>query len=262
MKGKARLALIDELLKQVNDEALRRVMEKEIAALRQRVTFGLTFERHIPESAVVPKAPIRLGSLVTRRDEPKDDREYIVESIKGTSANVRPTRGDDSPLSVKVKSLAVLKRLGEPVFPGLKPLDRISRSESRPFHIVINGENYHALQLLSVFGAESIDCLYLDPPYNSGAADWKYNNRFVEEKDGWRHSKWLSMMERRLLVAKGLLKRDGVVVISIDENEHAHLVALLEQVFKAGQLRQSRWSIPLAGYRETISATAMTTPSL
>lgn len=77
------MALIDELLKQIADKPLRRLIEDEIATLRQRMIFGLTFERHIPENAVVPSAPIRVGSLVQRRDEPESDAEYLVECVVG-----------------------------------------------------------------------------------------------------------------------------------------------------------------------------------
>jgi adenine-specific DNA-methyltransferase len=75
------------------------------------------------------------------------------------------------------------------------------------------------------------DCLYLDPPYNTGARDWTYNNRFVDANDSYRHSKWLSFMEKRLRLAKRLLKPDGVLVITIDEHEVHHLGMLLERVF-------------------------------
>jgi adenine-specific DNA-methyltransferase len=144
---------------------------------------------------------------------------------------VRSIRGDGRSEEVPITLLASVKQFGEPVFPGLRSIERITRSPDRPFHAVINGENFHALQLFTIFGERSIDCLYLDPPYNTGALDWKYNNRFVDKSDGWRHSKWLSFMERRLELGKLLLKPDGVLVIAIDENEHAHLVCLLEQLF-------------------------------
>src|SRR5919108_314554 len=75
-------------------------------------------------------------------------------------------------------------------------------------HAVINGENFHALQLLIYLYEGQVDCIYIDPPYNTGARDWKYNNRYVDRKDVWRHSKWLAFMERRLKLAKELLNSD------------------------------------------------------
>ena len=76
-----------------------------------------------------------------------------------------------------------------------------------------------------------VQCIYLDPPYNTGAKDWTYNNRFVDENDSYRHSKWLSFMEKRLLLAKRLLKSDGVLIITVDEHEVHHLGLLLEQLY-------------------------------
>ena len=73
-----------------------------------------------------------------------------------------------------------------------------------------------------------MDCIYIDPPYNTGARDWKYNNRYVDDSDVWRHSKWLSMMEKRLKLAARLLKPDGVLIVTIDEHEVHHLGMLLE----------------------------------
>jgi adenine-specific DNA-methyltransferase len=102
----------------------------------------------------------------------------------------------------------------------------------KPYHAVINGENFHALQLFVYLYEGQVDCIYIDPPYNTGAKDWKYNNHYVDSKDSWRHSKWLSFMEKRLKLATRLLKPDGVVIVTIDEHEVNHLGMLLEKVFK------------------------------
>jgi adenine-specific DNA-methyltransferase len=72
-----------------------------------------------------------------------------------------------------------------------------------------------------------IDCIYVHPPYNTGARDWKYNNHYIDAADSWRHSKWLAFMRRRLLIARRLLKPDGVLIITIDEHEVHHLGMLL-----------------------------------
>src|SRR5690606_36163765 len=103
--------------------------------------------------------------------------------------------------------------------------------DSKPAHAVINAENFHALQLLTYTHAGKVDLIYIDPPYNTGARDWKYNNRYVDANDQWRHSKWLSMMEKRLKLSRRLLKPDGVLVVTIDEHEVHHLGVLLEQLF-------------------------------
>ena len=74
--------------------------------------------------------------------------------------------------------------------------------DSGLWHTLIEADNYHALQLLEYLYAEKVDCIYIDPPYNTGAKDWKYNNDYVDDKDAYRHSKWLSMMEKRLMEVK------------------------------------------------------------
>jgi adenine-specific DNA-methyltransferase len=79
---------------------------------------------------------------------------------------------------------------------------------------------------------DKVDCIYIDPPYNTGARDWKYNNDYVDEADRWRHSKWLSMMEKRLRLAERLLTRDGVLIVTIDEHEVENLGLLLRQTLK------------------------------
>jgi len=96
---------------------------------------------------------------------------------------------------------------------------------------LIEGDNYHALSVLNYTHAGKIDVIYIDPPYNTGAKDWKYNNDYVDINDTYRHSKWLSMMYNRLVLAKQLLKDNGVLICAIDENEHSHLGVLLQDLF-------------------------------
>jgi adenine-specific DNA-methyltransferase len=225
------MALIDELLKQVPNGALRAALAKEVETLRARRSFGLVFERHIPEIAVVPGGAIRVGSVVRRRDRPDDDADLVVEAVTSRTARVRPVNSEGGAESVLTRMLASVKPFGEPVFPGLRSLGRLSNASDRPYHAVINGENFHVLQLLAAFGEGSVDCIYIDPPYNTGARDWKYNNRYVDESDSYRHSKWLSMMEKRLKIARRLLSTDGVLIVTIDEKEYLRLGLLLDQIF-------------------------------
>ena len=85
---------------------------------------------------------------------------------------------------------------------------------------MINGENFHVLEQLTFTHEHTIDAIYIDPPYNTGARDWKYNNDYVEGDDLYRHSKWLAFMERRLKLAKRLLNPDdSVLIVTIDEKE-------------------------------------------
>lgn len=195
--------------------------------------FGLVFERHLPESVRAYGAPIRAGDAVQLRAE-ASGAEYVVE--KSTTRTVTARDTDGKVAEYKPRELVVVKRFGEPAYPALSSVDTVVRSDERPFHSVINGENYHALQLLRYLYRGKVDCIYIDPPY-TGASDWKYNNRYVDGQDRWRHSKWLSFMEKRLTVARDLLKPDGVLIVTIDEHEVHHLGVLLEQIFP-GYLQQ------------------------
>jgi len=109
---------------------------------------------------------------------------------------------------------------------------RILTDKNKAQNILIEGDNYHSLSVLNYTHKKKIDVIYIDPPYNTGAKDWKYNNNYVDINDLYRHSKWLSMMSKRLWLAKNLLKDDGVLICAIDDNEVNHLGVLLEEVFK------------------------------
>ena len=97
--------------------------------------------------------------------------------------------------------------------------------------IIIEGDNYHALSTLNYTHAGKIDVIYIDPPYNNGKKTWKYNNNYIDKKDAYKHSKWLSMMHKRMELAKNLLKEDGVFICAIDENELETLLLLIDHVF-------------------------------
>ena len=98
-------------------------------------------------------------------------------------------------------------------------------------NILIEGDNYHALVALNYLEKESVDVIYIDPPYNTGNRDFIYNDKFVDSEDGYRHSKWLNFMYRRLVLARELLTNEGVIFISIDDNEYANLKLLIDSVF-------------------------------
>ena len=117
-----------------------------------------------------------------------------------------------------------------------------------PNHILIEGDNLHALTALTFTHEGRIDVIYIDPPYNTGNRDFIYNDRFVDKEDGFRHSKWISFMHKRLKIAKKLLKETGVIFLSIDDNEQAQLKLLcddifLEKNFVANIIWQSRKSV-------------------
>ena len=106
-----------------------------------------------------------------------------------------------------------------------------AKDQDAPVNILIEGDNYHSLFVLNFTHKRKIDLIYMDPPYNTGAKDWKYNNDYVDANDQWRHSKWISMMYKRLALAKQLLSDKGVVVCAIDEYEVHNIRHLLDRVF-------------------------------
>lgn len=96
---------------------------------------------------------------------------------------------------------------------------RIKKTEDNLTHILIEGDNYHALSVLAYTHEKKIDVIYIDPPYNTGNQSWRYNNDYVDKDDPWKHSKWLSMMSNRLLIAKRILAQDGTLIVAIDDYE-------------------------------------------
>ncbi|OGH81967.1 MAG: hypothetical protein A2373_03505 [Candidatus Magasanikbacteria bacterium RIFOXYB1_FULL_40_15] len=121
----------------------------------------------------------------------------------------------------------------EGALPVLKEIKgkEITDKNGGPINILIEGDNYHALSVLNFTHQGKIDVIYIDPPYNTGARDWRYNNNYVDKNDTWRHSKWVSFMNKRLLLAKQLLTDDGVLICTIDHNELPALGLLLQEIF-------------------------------
>jgi len=127
----------------------------------------------------------------------------------------------------------------------------IITAEDKPVNILIEGDNYHALSTLNYTHNGSVDLIYIDPPYNTGNKDFIYNDNYVDREDTYRHSKWLSFMHKRLILAKNLLKRDGVIFINIDHNEVAQLKLLCDEVFGEQNFqREIVWRIGwLSGFK-------------
>ena len=222
------MAAIEDLIGQVADQGLRDNLTHELVRLKAVKKFGLVFEEHIPELIRLPKHPPRLGSRVVKKDG--DSSYRVVAEVNEREVLIAPEAGGPEE-SVERTDVIVVKAFGEPMYPALTPVDTIDQSSEKPWHTVINAENYHALQLL-LYGYEGlVDVIYIDPPYNNRARDWKYNNDYVDKTDLYRHSKWLSMMRRRLLLARRLLAPDGVLIVTIGELEVFHLGVLLEDLF-------------------------------
>lgn len=112
----------------------------------------------------------------------------------------------------------------------------IAKDQDGPVNILIEGDNYHALSVLNYTHKGKIDVIYIDPPYNTGNKDFKFNDQYVDREDAYRHSKWLSFMEKRLKFAKHLLTNNGVIFISIDDNEVAQLKLLMDRPDLFGEL--------------------------
>jgi len=241
------MSRLTELLREIErkDARLAADLAREYKILSERRAFGLNFERHVPETVDLPGRTIRRGDKVRflpERGAPAervDRRLWRVASIAGrdharVASLIRQTSPDggretDARL---VDDLIVVAEFRDPIYPGLASTGRLDRGGDKPFHAVINAENFHALQALLYTHEGKVDAIYIDPPYNSGARDWKYNNDYVDGEDLYRHSKWLAFMERRLVLAKRLLKpEDSVLIVTIDEREIHRLGLLIEQVF-------------------------------
>ncbi|MET0931580.1 MAG: site-specific DNA-methyltransferase [Aeromicrobium sp.] len=211
----------------VTDPELRKVLTREVALLKDSRSFGLVFDRHLPETARLPKHAVRAGLTVVRRDDAADVAR-IVTALDGSTA------GLDDGTSVRVDELVVFRDFGDVVHPGLRSVERVERAEAdAPWHTVINGENLHVLQLLRQTHGGKVDLIYIDPPYNTGNEGWIYNDKYVDANDRTRSSKWLSFMERRLTIAKSLLKQTGIIIVAIGDEEHHRLRMLMDQVFGA-----------------------------
>ena len=246
----SRLSSLLRLVKE-RDPELAGELAREVEALSKRRAFGLNFERHLPETVELPGRPVRKGDKVRflpPRGETSTDLDHrlwrvasVCKTDEGRVAELIGHKGQDEEserTTRSVEDLVVIAEFRDPIYPGLVSTGSIERGGGKPFHTVINAENYHALQALLYTHEGKVDAIYIDPPYNSRARDWKYNNDYVDPDDAYRHSKWLAMMERRLRLAGRLLKPEaGVLIVTIDEKEYLRLGLLLQQVFQASEIQ-------------------------
>ncbi|MCV7685863.1 DNA methyltransferase, partial [Micrococcus luteus] len=249
------MSRLTDLLAQARktDPQLAADLEAEFRQLTQRSQFGLVFERHQPEAVELPGRPVRRGDTV-RVLPPRgtltigDTRHWVVTDIERTpdgkqahltEADIDAEVREPATSTAAIEDLVVVARFEDPIYPGLVETGRVENGgPDKPFHTVINAENFHALEMLTYTHRHKVDCIYIDPPYNTGAKDWKYNNDYVEADDDYRHSKWLSFMERRLQVARELLNpEDSVLIVTIDEKEYLRLGMLLEQTFPEARIQ-------------------------
>ena len=243
------MAAINDLISQIQDETLRNRIQEEVSKMAKQKKFGLVFEEHMPESTPLYDMPIKRGCNVMLRDSKDDKAIYVVLKVEGnTAVCVKPEQKDEA-VTFELKDIVRVAEFGESIYPYLKPLDSVCNApDSDLWHTLIEADNYHALQLLEYLYAGKVDCIYIDPPYNTGAKDWKYNNDYVDGNDAYRHSKWLSFMQRRLKLAKKLLNpADSVLIVTIDEKEYLHLGCLLEEMFPEAQIQMVSITINPSG---------------
>ncbi len=231
------MAAINDLIAQIEDIALRERIAKEVDRLSKQKKFGLVFEEHLPECTPLYDIPVKAGALVAKKAGEVND-VYKVLCIEDNTAQCLHRESKEL-ADIPLGDLVTVAEFGEPIYPYLKPIDTVCNApDSDLWHTLIEADNYHALQLLEYLYAGKVDCIYIDPPYNTGAKDWKYNNDYVDGSDAYRHSKWLSFMQRRLKLAKKLLNpKDSVLIVTIDEKEYLHLGCLLEEMFSEGNMQ-------------------------
>lgn len=237
-----------------------RQLAADIRAFAAQRQFGLVFEHNRPERLRLYGKPVMRGDTVqvlpARGEKENADSQLLwrVTSLDGQTAQLTPYKSvsydenNNEDCSVAVEDIVAVAEYDQPIYTGLKETGRIERGGDRPYQVVINGENYHALETLAFAYAGKVDCIYIDPPYNTGARDWKYNNDYVDGSDAYRHSKWLAFMERRLKLAKQLLNpNDSVLIVTIDEKEYLRLGLLLENVFPGERIQMISSVINSAG---------------
>src|SRR3989338_8433721 len=174
------------------DEWSKEELVREILALKKQKTYGLVWER----------------------EKTKEEFDLFINwEGEKTKEEFSPESKDKFPVLAEVKD------------------KEISTDKSKPVNLLIEGDNYHSLAVLNFTHKNSVDVIYIDPPYNTGNNDFKYNDKFVDIEDGYRHSKWLSFMSKRLKLAKNLLKDTGVIFISIDDNEYSQLKLFCDEIF-------------------------------
>lgn len=228
---------------EASDPDTAKELRRHIDALLGRRQFGLNFERHMPESVALTGRPISIGDKVRflpprGEVEVESDASWVVTDISGPNSErvaklLDPRTKEEG--SRALDNLVFVADFRDPIYPGLKPSgDPVLLGGDKPFHTVINAENYHALEAMLFTHQGRVDLIYVDPPYNTGGkSSWLYNDDYVDGDDEYKHSKWLAFMERRLKLAKKLLKSSGAIMVSIGDDEQHRLRMLMDQVFGA-----------------------------
>ena len=241
------MSTLNELIDQIENPDLRARVKAEVSRLNKQKKFGLVFEEHLPECTPLYEIPVKKGSTVALKTG-KVNETYTVLCIDDGEA-VCERQDNHEKARFQIDELVCVAKFGEPIYPYLAPIDSVCNApDSSLWHTLIEADNFHALQLLVYLYGGKVDCIYIDPPYNTGAKDWKYNNDYVDSSDSYRHSKWLSMMQKRLNLAKKLLNpNDSVLIVTIDEKEYLHLGCLLEEMFPEARIQMVSVAIHSSG---------------
>ena len=231
------MAILDELVTRIEDPNLRAWIAVEVKKLAKQKKFGLVFEKCLPECTPLWEIPVKKGGKVALKAGQVSDFYTVLKIEDGIATCLNKDKSAAADFAVD--ELVSVAEFGEPIYPYLKPIDTVCNApDSDLWHTLIEADNYHALQLLEYLYAGKVDCIYIDPPYNTGARDWKYNNDYVDGADQYRHSKWLSFMQKRLKLAKKLLNpKESVLIVTIDEKEYLHLGCLLEEMFPEANIQ-------------------------
>ncbi|MCQ2254645.1 MAG: hypothetical protein MJZ29_04045 [Bacteroidaceae bacterium] len=258
------MATINDLIEQISNPQLRERVKEEVSKLTKQKKFGLVYETHEPEMTLMYDAPVRVGSKVVKREDTESkitpDKLLVVKNVRDGVATCERLNAEESfemkvadvvaTYTIPCSDLICIAENGEPIYPYLKPVDSVQNApDSDLWHTLIEADNYHALQLLAYLYPGQVDCIYIDPPYNKKSTkDWKYNCEYVDGNDSYRHSKWLSMIEARLVLAKKLLNpNESVLIVTIDEEEYSRLGCMLEEVFPEAKIQMISTVINPAG---------------
>lgn len=234
------MANINETISEV--AKLNPELARQIQKYVKDHSYGLVFEHNLPEAVRLYKKQPAVGdtvNILAPRGQKETEENSVPWCVKYIDNGIAYLEHDGEAKDVPLEDICVFVSYRDVIYPGLKEIDRVERGNPEdPYHMVINSENYHALEALTYAYAGKVDCIYIDPPYNKkDTKDWKYNCNYVDGNDQYKHSKWLAFMERRLKLAKQLLNpKDSMLIIAIDEVECARLSILLEQLFPASNI--------------------------
>lgn len=196
------MSAIEQYINRIPNAELQQQLREEVERLTKKKWFGLVYENHLPDNVVMPEVKIRRGTKVALRDQTPND-VYEVQNLTETEAIcIHLSTLEEKTLALA--DLVTMAQRGDVIYPYLRQMDGVQNApDSDLWQTLIEADNYHALQLLAFLYPGMFDCIYINPPYNKpDSHDWKYNCDYVDGTDSYRHSKWLSMMEARLRIAK------------------------------------------------------------